>query len=174
MLRGVGKFRKLLPILASSICPQFLVRECWRQNIRKASLVLPSPDAGTMVTSLLCFRQSITLTNQLRVCSFHTFFFLQDHLYHQKTSFVNSFRQKVVLVASYVCLASRGRQKWYSWYLQDISLTSLKNAVKTLLLRVPHFSIPFGKNAVLIGYFVYITLHYYALLCKQFRSAAQR
>ena len=49
-----------------------------------------------------------------RVCSFHTFFSCKYHLYHQKTSFVNFFRQKVVLVASYVCLASRGRQMWYS------------------------------------------------------------
>ena len=100
----------------------------------------------------------------------YIFFPYKYHLYHQKTTFVNSFHQKVVLVASYVCLASRGRQKWYSWYPQDISFTWIKNAVKTLLLQVPTFSIPFGKSAVLVGYFVYIILHNYALLCKHFKQ----
>ena len=103
---------------------------------------------------------------------FHTSFSYKYHLYHQKTSFVNSFHQKVVFVASYVCLAFRGRQKWYSWYSQDISLTSLKSS-QTLLLRVPSLSIPLSKNAVLVGYlftsFCIIT-HYYANNFEVLRS----
>ena len=82
----------------------------------------------------------------LWVCSFHTFFFLQIPHVPRKTNFVYSFRQKVVLVASYVCLASRERQKWYLGYLQDILSYLQKITVKTLLLRVPFFFHSFWKK----------------------------
>ena len=81
-------------------------------------------------------------------------FFLQVPLYHEKTTFVHSFRQKVVLVASNICLASRRRQKWYLWYLQDIlsyvSENYSQNSLATSTIFFPFLS---TKNAVLEGFF---------------------
>ena len=97
---------------------------------------------------------------------------LSYHLYHQKTSFVNSFYQKVVFVASYICLASRGRQKWYSWYSLDAFLPFSKNTAKTLLLWVPSFFIPFKKTTVLVGYNSWLLLSDASWANTNFFSAA--
>ena len=98
------------------------------------------------------------------------FFPYKYHLYHQKTSFVNSFCQKVVIVASYVCLASRGRQKWYS---QDISLTCSKNAVKTILLRVhlfPFLSVKMRYSQDILFASLCIITHYHTNHFEVLRS----
>ena len=112
----------------------------------------------------------------LQVCCFlgsvpfKHFFPYKYHLYHQKTSFVNSFCQKVVIVASYVCLASRGRQKWYS---QDISFTCSKNAVKTILLRVhlfPFFSVKMRYSQDILFASLCIITHYHTNHFEVLRS----
>ena len=96
----------LLPLLVVKVCGQVLQMK----GLIACVLVVCNSCVGGKTFSARKIWNLRFSRKTVQNCSFHTFFFLQVPLVPPKTSFVNSFCQKVVLVASYVCLASRGRQ----------------------------------------------------------------